>query len=224
MLTLQSNKEIRINKGDSGMAPLFINIGDNLRPIGYEFNIPLEVQSTGSDYKLYEDAFREAIIAPGTYEFKYTNSQWSLNDEEIDDISVYGFSFPEDEELINPTIITVTYSLIDNLSEVRFQLWPVLQDPDIPLLDKIIKPYNNEVDTYLKEVLINQETTNCVDSYGRILLKFNPVDTQNIERGHYLYQIRAKLYNKYSGQYDIKTITNRTSFYVIDDIFSSRIW
>lgn len=75
MLTLQSNKEIRINKGDSGMAPLFINIGDNLRPIGYEFNVPLEVQSTGSDCKLYEDAFREAITAPGTYEFKYTNGQ-----------------------------------------------------------------------------------------------------------------------------------------------------
>lgn len=46
MLTLQSNNEIRINKGDSGMIPLFINIGDNLRPIGYEFNVPVKVTIT----------------------------------------------------------------------------------------------------------------------------------------------------------------------------------
>ena len=56
MLTLQSNKEIRINKGDSGMAPLFINIGNNFRPIGYGFNLPIQLDSNIEDYTFYEDA------------------------------------------------------------------------------------------------------------------------------------------------------------------------
>lgn len=217
MLTLQSNKEIRINKGDSGMAPLFINIGDNFRPIGYGFNLPIQLDSNIEDYTFYEDAWREHVVDAGLYSFIYQNGVWTLDNEEVD-ISKYGFVF--NGELIGNCYINVTYNLIDNESTIYFEMWPILEvRPPVPLLCKKIMPKYNLVETRVAGDLISEEHINTVNSYGEILLKFNPADTESIERGEYLYQIRASLFNAYSNDYKFETITNRTPFYVIDDNF-----
>lgn len=264
MLTLQSNKEIRINKGDTGMAPLFVNIGDSLRPIGYEFkkDIKIDISSTkrivwfthpmeregviaftgatsvdsstlyllNTDNELpiircefYEDAWREYVLEAGEYTFTYQNSSWYLNNEEVD-ISKYGFVFKEKVIVPEPTTIKVTYELLDNDSEVAFQLWPILEIPQTPALKKIISPKENKISTYLYDELISEVHTNTVNSYGEILLKFFAEDTEQLERGKYLYNLKANLYNSYSNVYEKKTIINRTPFYIIDDNFTDRIW
>lgn len=101
-------------------------------------------------------------------------------------------------------------------------MWPILEDPEVPLLEKIIIPKSNLVITKLKDEELYRENINTVDSYGRIILQFNPADTEYINRGKYLYQLRTNLYNSYKDTYEIKTIINRTPFYVIDDNFSER--
>ena len=225
MLTLQSNNEIRINRGDTGMVPFFINIGDSLRPIGYQFNLPLTISVSPESLKIdfYEDAWREHVLSAGTYEFIYNNNSWTLNGEPVEDISLYGFTFPN-ITIPNLTTINVVYNLISNESKAYFQMWPILQDPKTPLLEKIIYPKEQTILTYLNGDLISTVNTNTVDSYGRILLKFENDDMDNIERGKYLYQLRTYLYNAFSNTYDIKTIINRTPFYVIDDNFTERVW
>jgi len=223
MLTLQSNNEIRINKGDTALAPFLINIGNSLRPIGYEFNKPISVTITpDQDVDFYEDAWREKVLDAGTYTLTYTDNIWYIDSEEIEDIKHYGFIFKGD--IADNTEITVVYELIDNDSKVFFQMWPILQDPDDPLIEKAICPKDNTIKTYLRGELIREDHTNTVDSQGRILLKFKSEDTEDIWRGKYLYQLRANLYNAYSGEYELKTMINRTGFYVIDDNFSERIW
>lgn len=279
MLTLQSNKEIRINKGDTGMAPLFINIGDNLRPIGYEFRKPIQVRLSpeylyvlqteplntssiiymvGTEpydretlyiinnslnpntqtqdrivVTMYEDAWRERAIIPGQYTFAYRDGKWYMTinqgssiivyDQEVD-ISSYGFEFPPHAIIQEPSFIYVDFELLDNDSEIMFQMWPILEIPEVPTLKKIILPKENKVTTYLYDEIITMENINTVNSYGEILLKFKSEDTEQLERGKYLYNIKANLFNKYSNEYEIKTILNRTPFYIIDDNFSQRIW
>ena len=120
MLTLQSNKEIRINKGDTGMIPLFINVGDNLRPIGYEFNVPIKV-TTNLTCDFYEDAWRSHVIEAGDYTFIYHNGVWELDDEEVD-IKDYGFDIPDGATISEGTEILVEYRLINNDSTVYFQM------------------------------------------------------------------------------------------------------
>ena len=288
MLTLQLNNEIRINKGDTGMAPLFINIGDSLRPIGYQFNKPVTPVINPQEYYIlqtaplekegvlatvgqhetdeetlylvnadapntvrmkctfYEDAWRNKIIEPGNYHFEYNEGSWKLNGEEIQDIGLYGFKFPDDAIIVEPTTIDIKYELLDNDSTIYFEMWPILQNPELPLLRKIIYPKDNlmivEVrrknsygGTTMEELY--HEYFNAVDSLGRIRLQFNREDTEDLERGKYLYQLRALLYNAYNnvtiindkgevknGAYQYKTIINRTPFWIIDDNFSQRIW
>jgi len=266
MLTLQSNKEIRINKGDSGMAPLFINIGDNLRPIGYEFNIPIDINIVSTlpyvikflhyndgaiarvdeqDHTLYltnmdsntpelniifyEDTWREKVINAGYYHIWQEDSDWlwdagTPGTEEVIDISKYGFVFPGNGVIVGGIDMHVNYQLITNNSCIYFEMWPILENPQVPLLTKKITPSLQLVETYMNDNLLYSQHTNTVNSYGEILLKFNPEDTETIERGKYLYQLRSYLYNSYSDVYDVKTIINRTPFYVIDDNFSQRIW
>lgn len=121
MLTLQSNNEIRINKGDSGMSPLFINIGDSLQPIGYEFNVPIEITSEPElDIIFYEDIWRDKVIVGGDYTFIFNDGQWSLSGEEVD-IKDYGIEIKNKSYSDNQTI-TVNFSLIDNDSKVYFQM------------------------------------------------------------------------------------------------------
>lgn len=222
MLTLQSNKEIRLNKGDTDMIPLFVNVGDNLRPIGYEFNVPIKVTTTLT-CDFYEDAWRSHVIDPGTYTFIYQDNVWTLDGEEVD-IHDFGFDLLKDATISEGTEILVEYQLIDNDSTIYFQLWPILQDPEKPLMEKVIYPKDNMVVTKMNDEILYREHRNCVDSLGRIILQFNPEDTEDLERGKYLYQIRTLLFNVYTNKYDFKTMTNRTPFYLIDDNFSQRMW
>lgn len=227
MLTIQSNNIIRINKGDTGIAPLFINIGDSLRPIGYQFALPVKVTTTPelTNMVFYEDSWRSNILDAGNYSYHYDGTQWTDKDGEVvEDITKLGFVFPKEFELPSSFDIQVEYNLLDNDSYVIFDMWPVLQDPEVPLLQKIIIPKENKVLTIINGTEEFEEHINTVNSYGEILLQFDTEDTISFERGKYLYQLRANLWNEYGQKMELKTIINRTYFYIIDDNFSQRIW
>ena len=83
MFTIQSNNEIRINKGDTFYYPFLLNLGDK-----YNENIyPLKIDpiiTTSLQYKFDEDIWRNKVLESGTYTFTKTAYAWNLDNEEVD--------------------------------------------------------------------------------------------------------------------------------------------
>ena len=225
MFSIQTNKEIRVNRGDTLIYPLYINIGSNYKPEIYNFRIPLSVtHSSDIEATIDEDKWRYKVLEAGTYRFIYQNNAWSLNDTEVD-LSNYGITL-NSESYQDGDYIEIQFSLLNNDSTIYFDIYSYNSFCDDFISEKVIFPKENRVIQYLgsTEEPSYTKIENCVDSYGRIILQLHEEDTETLQEGIYVYQVRARLFNEYKNDYDTVTITNRTPIYIIDDDFTMRKW
>lgn len=228
MFNIKNDKAIQINKGDTAQTVLYVNQGTKMNPIRYNFDGTYSITNSASldDYEIVFDygAWKNKISEAGTYVFTFSNMEWLL-DNIVVELVEYGLSLPHAllENIPEGSTITVIYTLNDNMSEVYFYVWQINQKMgQTPVIEKVIKPYINQVVTKVNGTIISTEERNCTNENGDVVIYFNPDDTNNIPQGEYRYQIIAKVLQQ--GVYTTNTICNRKPFIVVEDDYSNRVW
>lgn len=237
MFKVDSNKVIRMTRGDYVEFPLFINRGTLEEPFRYIFKPESFTINSELLISLDSDIFKEKVQISDTYKFEYIDSIWTLNSIDVD-LTDYGITILS-EEIPENSIIEIIYSLPDN-NKIYFYIYHINSNND-PVLYKEIKTdgttftrrhiiENNKL-VVQEETITNEENVN---SYGDIVIRLYNEDTKYIPEGEYRYQISGDLVSTSSIQI-IKnddevehrvihnTLTNKLPIFILDDDVD-RIW
>ena len=127
------------------------------------------------------------------------------------------------------------YSIYENMGcELYFYIY-YKNDFDNPILKKTFKD-NGEIITEKSDGYKNiEENINNINENQDFIVRLKPEDTNDLNEGSYIYQIKALIVDKdvepveneegqFTYTYIINTVTNRLPIYIIDDDYGRRIW
>lgn len=222
MFEITSNQVIKISKGDdSGTFNVRINKGTSLEPIQHKFYSSTEVYYCPKDLNIIFDAniFCQKVSTDGIYKFEYNwlfdndgkrvgSLGWYLADEKVS-LSDYGLQCTTTPHAGDSFII---YNYKEHPDELQLSVFHINDEPENFILQKIYRT-NSEIITNYKFKSSTTKQKQTVDN-NAIVCSFERADTDWMHPGEYLYQIKAKIYNKETEQYEISTIISKHSFIV----------
>lgn len=74
-----------------------------------------------------------------------------------------------------------------------------------------------QTNQYFEDAILKKKFTNKnLDENNDVLIKFTSDDTTCLLPGKYYYQIKAKLYNEKTQEYEVNTIVEKTEFFILE--------
>lgn len=243
MFVIKSDKTIQMNTGDDVYTPVFINKGTKLEPIRYSFGGKdvSQIDMVGKfDADIDFDKWMNTVVRDGekviisnkyVTEFTYTNTGWILSTTttpELIDLDKYGIAITAGEPEINNTITVSMDIAAGSHAEtcVTFEVLNINQNPNKPpIIRKEIYPVSNTILTFIKGQATTVKTDrSVVNSEGDVVIFIDAEDTEGLNPGKYVYQLKANIWDDKLSTYKLSTLTNKHKFYLVDDDYSDRDW
>lgn len=228
MFEIAKNQIIKLHKGDdSGVFPLLLNQGTKLAPIPYKVYPAFSILESPKELVISTNAdlFFQKENKDGFHDFEYNylfNEQgtkigplgWYLNKEKIN-LEDYGIIIEEGFPQVKDHIVIAQF--VSYTTEVYLYIVENYASLDEWLIKKTFISSGETITEFADERIPTiWKEAKTVDKYNNMLLSFTSEDTQCLDPGEYLYQIKAKLYDLNEDEYILNTVTNRLPFYLVD--------
>lgn len=245
MFRIDSNQVIKISKGDDVKYPMFLNKGTLENPVRYQFNpAKVSAESNIENVSLDSTVFMQKATEAGTYNFKFANGSWILNEQNEVTLSDYGIVIDAEYTCVDNDFINAVYTFADNCEVVFVILQPNQKNKNVAVLTKVFKTDNT---IHTKRMVRNDETGkleeeeevtdkyDTVNKAGDMILRLQHRDTLFLPEGEYRYVIYAKIIdsdskpvineetNEIEPQFIYNTVTNKLPLFIVDDEID-RFW
>lgn len=199
---ISMNNIVKLTRGDTFSAPLFINGGTPTKPTRYHLKTGRKIEKQAMIVEGSILAVGSIIKSGSVFEGQQVTSDIKLEEVKI----LTKTATLEINSLIRDTSIIKSGSILDDrvltkdLTILSDQIYLGVMEPNQPFECAIIKK------TYTSENL---------NENGDVVIRLDPDDTVCLIPGKYFYQIKSRLVNK-DETYDVHTIVGKTELWIIE--------
>lgn len=201
MQDISNNGIITLTRGDTFTAPLFLNVGQEIKPIRYKLK---------DGVSILKDTYLEinSILTKGTIITRGSNinGQIALEDQTIPtDFKIYSKSFLNKYSVIHNNSYITSNSMLNGVEQTQDnyiigdRVYFALMEPNQPFEQAVVKK------VYTSENL---------NENGDVVIELNPEDTVClVPNNDYYYQIKSKFIDE-QGRVNVNTVTPKTIFII----------